>query len=417
MTKEMSEKIQVVQSGMFRRAYKRLHPNKNHCDSIATYINPRGKIMKPVKILAVLGITASLGGCVALLTTAAPIVWELAKSDVLKGGVEILAQVLLGTNKTTPSTTTLTADQTKEAALIKERINKLNGELAQSQPTPTNESKDLAQLLQLVDALSQQTIKNPTLENKSATLSQYQSQIRELLEKYKTSIPKDTKGLDSLGNGLPVAVNYSYRQAGQNQMKNLTNGTVLRDGDHYKITFTPQADGYVYIFQADTSGKVYQLFPMSSMKGVEVHNYNPVKANTTYTLPAADKSFYLDEQHGEEKIYFIATKQPDQSLEQQMATHLKSAQFSIRGVGGIAHDKNPQQQTAQAQASDNILLDLIRSRGPAGIVSDAKETKTHSIKDDDGKVFNLTYQKLDGWCDQQKGCANVTTFRHEARLK
>jgi len=370
--------------------------------------------MKPVKILAVLGITASLGGCVALLTTAAPIVWELAKSDVLKGGIEILAQVLLGTNKTATTPTT-TLDQNQ----IQKRIQDLNNQAksGQSQDATKMESKDLSVLLQLVEALTQSTAKDPSLENKSATLSQYQPQIRELLEKYKTSIPKDTKGLDSFGNGLPVAVNYSYRQASQNEMKNLTNGTVLRDGDHYKITFTPQADGYVYIFQTDTSGKVYQLFPMSSMKGVEVHNYNPVKANTTYTLPAADKSFYLDEQQGEEKIYFIATKQPDQSLEQQMATHLKSTQFSIRGVGGIAHDKNPQQQTAQAQASDNILLDLIRSRGPAGIVSDAKETKTHSIKDDDGKVFNLTYQKLDGWCDQQKGCANVTTFRHESRLK
>lgn len=371
--------------------------------------------MKPVKILAVLGITAALSACAALIT-AAPIVWELAKSDVLKGGVEILAQVLLGTNKTTPSTTALATDQAKEAALIKERINKLNGELAQTQQAPTAESKDLTQLLQLVDALSQQTVKDPSLENKSATLSQYQPQIRELLEKYRANIPKNTKGLDSFGSGLPVAVNYAYRQQGQHEMKNLTNGTVLRDGDHYKITFTPQADGYIYIFQTDTSGKVYQLFPMSSMKGVEVHNYNPVKANVTYTLPAADKSFYLDEQQGEEKIYFIAAKQPDQTLEQHMATHLKSSQFSMRGVGGVAHDKKTQ-QTSEVQASDSIMLDLIRSRGPAGIMSDAKETKTHSIKDDDGKIFNLTYQKLDGWCDQQKGCANVTTFRHEARLK
>lgn len=359
--------------------------------------------MKSVKILTVLGITASLGACTTLIT-AAPIVWELAKSDVVRGGVEILAQVLLGTNKTT-------------ATLISDKIKQLNGEVAasQSKDVPASESTDISLLLKLVETVAQSISKDPSLENKSATLSQYQSQIRELLEKYKSNIPKDTKGLEAFNSGLPVAVNYAYRHKGQNEMKNLTNGTVLYDGDHYKISFTPQADGYVYIFQTDSAGKVYQLFPMASMGGIEVNNFNPVKANVTYTLPAKDKSFYLDEQHGEEKIYFIATKQPDQALEQQMATHLKKTNFSIRGVGGIAKDAS--QQAAKAQESDKKLIDLIQIRGVAGIVSDAKETKTHTIKDDDGKIFNLIYQKLDGWCDQQKGCANVTTFRHESRVK
>jgi len=364
--------------------------------------------MKSVKILAVLGITASLSACVALLTTAAPIVWELAKSDIVKGGVEILAQVILGTNKTATTPTT-TLDQNQ----IQKRIQDLNNQAksGQSQDATQMESKDLSTLLQLIQAVTQSTAKDPSLENKSATLSQYQPQIRELLEKF----PKETKGLEAFNSGLPVAVNYAYRHKGQNEMKNLTNDTVLYDGDHYKISFTPQADGYVYIFQTDSSGKVYQLFPMASMGRVEVNNFNPVKANVTYTLPAKDKSFYLDEQQGEEKIYFIASKQPDQSLEQQMAAHLKTTNLSIRGVGGIAKDAS--QQTAKAQESDKKLINLIQIRGVAGIVSDAKETKTHTIKDDDGKIFNLVYQKFDGWCDQQKGCANVTTFRHEKSLK
>lgn len=368
--------------------------------------------MKPFKILAIIGISASLSACVTLLTTAAPIVWELAKSDILKGGVEILAQVLLGTNKTATTPTT-TLDQNQ----IQKRIQDLNNQAksGQSQDATKIESKDLSALLQLVEALTQSTAKDPSLENKSATLSQYQPQIRELLEKYKANIPKDTKGIEALNSGLPVAVNYAYRHKGQNEMKNLTNGTILYSGDHYKITFTPQADGYVYIFQTDSAGKVYQLFPMASMGGVEVNNFNPVKANVTYTLPAKDKSFYLDDQQGEEKIYFIATKQPDQSLEQQMATNLKATTLSMRGVGGISRDAS--QQTTTAQESDKKLLNLIQTRGVAGIISDTKETKTHTIKDDDGKVFNLTYQKFDGWCDQQKGCANVTTFRHEKSLK
>ena len=367
--------------------------------------------MKPTKTLLVLGISATLGGCMSLLTTAVPIIWEASKSEILMGSIGILAQVLLGTNKTSTSSAS-----SIDASAINDKIQTLNGKASapQTQQTAQTESKDLSQLLQLVESLTQQVLKQPTLENKSAALSQYQPQIRTLLTKYQADIPKNTNGLDALEEGLPVYLNYSYRQVGQNEMKNLTNGTVLRDGDHYKITFMPQEDGYVYIFQTDSAGKVYQLFPMAGMKDIEVNNYNPVKAKVTYTLPATDKSFYLDNQTGEEKIYFIATKQPDQILEQQMAVNLKTTKFSARGLGGVSSDKNPQ-QTAKAQPSDQKLLDIIRARAPAAVISDAKETKTHVIKDDDGKTFNLTYQKLDGWCGQQKGCASVISFRHESR--
>ena len=89
----------------------------------------------------------------------------------------------------------------------------------------------------------------------------------------------------------------------------------LHTGDHYKITFTPDKDAYVYIFQADSSGQMFQLFPMEDLKGVRVDNFNPVRTGQQVVLPAPDKAFRLDDKTGTERIYFIASVQPNAEIE------------------------------------------------------------------------------------------------------
>lgn len=84
-------------------------------------------------------------------------------------------------------------------------------------------------------------------------------------------------------------------------------GDVLHSGEHYKITFEPHRDGYVYILQVDAAGQVFQLFPMQRYGDMTLDNVNPVRQGASYTLPAPDKAFYLDQTRGKETIYcFIA---------------------------------------------------------------------------------------------------------------
>lgn len=122
--------------------------------------------------------------------------------------------------------------------------------------------------------------------------------------------------LDSTSSALlSFEVTYVYRTAGVGELKTIKNGDTLKSGDHYKIVFIPHKDCYVYIFQVDSSGQIFQLFPMESFQGVLVNNFNPAKPDRTYILPSPDKAFVLDSVVGVERIYFIASDGRDEQLE------------------------------------------------------------------------------------------------------
>ena len=114
---------------------------------------------------------------------------------------------------------------------------------------------------------------------------------------------------------LSFEVNYVYRTAGVGELKTIKNGDTLRSGDHYKIVFTPDKDCYVYIFQIDSSGQIFQLFPMESFRGIRVNQFNPVKQGKKYVLPSPDKAFLLDKKVGIERLYFIASHEQNKELE------------------------------------------------------------------------------------------------------
>ena len=114
---------------------------------------------------------------------------------------------------------------------------------------------------------------------------------------------------------LSFEVNYVYRTAGVGELKKIKNGDTLTSGDHYKIVFTPDKDCFVYIFQVDSSGQVFQLFPMESLRGARVNQFNPVKQGKKYVLPSPDKAFLLDKKVGIERIYFIASHDQNKKLE------------------------------------------------------------------------------------------------------
>ncbi|MGD8382170.1 MAG: DUF4384 domain-containing protein [Syntrophobacterales bacterium] len=114
---------------------------------------------------------------------------------------------------------------------------------------------------------------------------------------------------------LSFEVNYVYRTAGVGELKTIQNGDTLTSGDHYKIVFTPDKDCFVYIFQVDSSGQAFQLFPMKSFRGVPVNQFNPVKQAKKYVLPSPDKAFVLDQKSGIERIYFVASIERNRELD------------------------------------------------------------------------------------------------------
>lgn len=128
----------------------------------------------------------------------------------------------------------------------------------------------------------------------------------------------------SLNRVLSIQVSYAYRPIDQLNFRPLLNDGVLRSGDHYQIRFTPEQDGYVYIFQIDSGGAVYRLFPSEGGHDLQAANLNPVQAGTVYFLPAEDEAFQLDEQIGQEQIYTLAFQKRSTVLEDQYAALMEA---------------------------------------------------------------------------------------------
>jgi len=179
---------------------------------------------------------------------------------------------------------------------------------------------------------------------------------------------------------LSFKISYLYRADGQGDFKHFRDGSVLHSGDHLKLTFTPTADNvYVYIFMVDSHNNVARLFPTDKFKGAAKANKNPVKKGVKYFVPAKSKSFQLDKNTGEESIYLIATRKPDEVLE-------KPSKFLLVNV------------KAKRRIIEPELVD-----------DKDVPNNTPIIFIEDGKPFSVLPKYLKNMCE---GCVYRVTFQH-----
>jgi len=117
----------------------------------------------------------------------------------------------------------------------------------------------------------------------------------------------------------PDAINlhtvFVFAPEGQQDYRPFNPGDLLRSGDHYKILIKPEDDMFLYLFQMDSSQHLYWLFPTDDLK-VNIQARKPLMKNQTYSLPAQDEAYFLDQMQGNENIYMIASKTPDPYLEE-----------------------------------------------------------------------------------------------------
>ena len=305
---------------------------------------------------------------------------------------------------------TVLADFLKHG-LTPEKVTRLEQQVAELQEQLAQRPEDAAtaqeaallrqSLTQTEALLAQMETDRTALEDRVAVLENEFSDLRQTLY---AIAPQQVEALPQAA--LPLAVNYTWRPRGEAGFRPLDNGSVLRSGDLYKIIFTPQTDGYVYIFQTDATGKVYRLFPLDEFGGVRLDHENPVAAGKTYTVPAPGKSFFLDDNTGTEKIYLVATPREDGELEahyqkllaarsqgadETAASRALTAQARARGPGGVARDPRK-----------------CKARGPGGV---AEDCPTQSVRDTDGET-KVEQRHLTGACEAAKGCVHVLTFEH-----
>jgi len=189
-------------------------------------------------------------------------------------------------------------------------------------------------------------------------------------------------------------IKYLSRPKGEEDFQPLGNDSVLYAGSHYKLIFEPTENSYVYIFRIDSDNKISRLFPPVKPKRAAKANQNPVQKGVTYFVPAERKSFRLNKQPGKETIYFVATQQPDATLEGQYQLMLAAQKA-----------RSFEERLAARQEWDTAM----ESRGFAPeLVADETQNTPLTWKEKK-QQFSVMPQYLKGMCDK---CVHMVSFQH-----
>jgi len=115
---------------------------------------------------------------------------------------------------------------------------------------------------------------------------------------------------------LHLNINFGYLKSGSKtgeKRESLSTGQiVLGSGDSYRFEFTAENDCFLYVYQLDPDQKIVQLFPNSEFSSTR----NPLQVDKRYRLPEGDNWFVLDQNSGQETIYFVASRWPAKDLGQ-----------------------------------------------------------------------------------------------------
>lgn len=193
---------------------------------------------------------------------------------------------------------------------------------------------------------------------------------------------------------ISLYFDFLTRTASGGEFKKFTKGASLASGDLYKVMVRPESDGYLYLFQVDSTGLIQRLFPMAEFKGRQLNNLNPVKQGQTYLLPSDDKAYRLDRHPGREAFYVFISPTPRPDLEDLAAT-LAGAQVPL----------NPQ----AGREAETRLLALFKSRDLVLEPSPTQAAAPRYVFTQDGRTFESVAGYLRNTCAT---CVHVLEFNH-----
>ena len=186
--------------------------------------------------------------------------------------------------------------------------------------------------------------------------------------------------------GLDVMMVKKTMRNGAVVMLPINDGDALKDGrgnakagDKFRIMFRPHTNGYVYVVAIDGSGWAQGIFPPPTAPLA-----NPVKAGEQYVLPEGNNWFSLDQFKGIETIFFVASQEKRQDLEETLQ--------SITGHERPA-SATPQQVTKVAMVPYGVGGARPSSKGfnlPGGAGSDQTIMPTSYFSKTAGQDLRLT---------------------------
>jgi hypothetical protein len=183
---------------------------------------------------------------------------------------------------------------------------------------------------------------------------------------------------------LNVNVQFVYKDD-HDQVKQLTNESVLKSGQRVGLSFRADADCYVYVLWWDSTGKVGRLFPNPKL----TEGTGQARAGQTSWLPSkGSKHWYiLDRNPGEETVYLIASRERNTKIDtlyetlasmsasarsgakgQEVTTALEQEVESIMGFEEVTVADSPKRQSQESsQSVQQDMESQVRTAGAEAV--------------------------------------------------
>jgi hypothetical protein len=151
----------------------------------------------------------------------------------------------------------------------------------------------------------------------------------------------------SYGGTRPLGLRYALLRSVDGEYTEVDPETVFRSGDRIRVSVESNDEAYLYIVAKGTSGNWNLLFPNAEIS----KGSNLVSAGKTHTIPPPPGRFTFDEQAGEEQLFLVLSRRPEESLEKLI--------YSLSSGSVPIEEKKQPKQMMLAQNMAPINDDLV----------------------------------------------------------
>jgi hypothetical protein len=110
--------------------------------------------------------------------------------------------------------------------------------------------------------------------------------------------------------GTPLGLKYTILKLVNGEMTEVAPDSVFHAGDRIRFNVETNGPGYLYIVSQGSSGTWKPMFPSADVED----GSNRVEGFHAYAMPPKTR-LYFDEQAGEEKVFIVFSRAPEQDLE------------------------------------------------------------------------------------------------------
>lgn len=114
-----------------------------------------------------------------------------------------------------------------------------------------------------------------------------------------------------VSNTPPLGLRYSLLLSrGNETYREVDSATTFKSGDRLKINVESNDEAYLYVIARGSSGLWKVLFPVTEVASGD----NLIQPFRRYEVPNGGR-FYFDDQAGEEKLFILLTRKPEENFE------------------------------------------------------------------------------------------------------